>query len=169
MVNQKIKKIVHEIETDPKLKVMGNLVIVGLNQACESKLEDAWLCSADGVLSPLPWATYSTDDQANSAEVMLSDGGDAVVTFHESRPNSRDHRPNGIRIHHEELEVPYVVFANVGEERLTVDGEWVEPGAWMTVRERSIDDSEVQDALWNFLQSPEVQKEIEAARRGDRA
>ena len=73
------------------------------------------------------------------------------MAFHESRPSSRDGRPNGIRVHHENLDFPCVVFCNSGKERLTVDGKWVEPGEYTSVQEVDPNSPEGQKVLQEYL------------------
>lgn len=162
-------RVLNEIQEDIALK-NGEIIIVEVDRECDSMLKDAHLLTADGAIQQVQWATFNSVDQADSAEISLSEGSDAVVSFHLTRPSDRDHRPNGIRLHHEELGVPCVVFVNSGKEALTLDGKWLEPGKYVAVCERNMDDPDVQTFFWqNFLQRPDVQKEIHKVQQEQRA
>lgn len=163
-----IGHIINSIQQDPKLR-HGEKLIICLNRSCGSMLEDACLLTASGKIQDAFWTAYSGDDQADEAVVRLVEDGDDLVTFHESRPSSRDGRPNGIRVHHEELDFPCVVFYNNGGERLTVDGKWVEPGEYTSVQEMDPNSPEAQRVLDEFIRSPEVLEGIEEARRSYKA
>lgn len=163
-MNSNIKNTIREIQQDPALK--GKEAIVAcLNRKCESMLEDAHLLTAEGSIQPVCYETSSDGERADEAVIRLSEDGGDLVSFHETRPSSKDHRPNGIRVQHEELDFPCVAFCNTGEERLTVDGEWVEPGDYVVVQEKDINDPEVQKALAAFIASPEVQADIMEVQR----
>ncbi len=160
-----ISGMIDRIQRDSKLK-SGEKLIVCLNRSCDSMLEDACLLTADGKIQDVFLNTESSGgDQADEAAVRLVEDGDDLVVFHESRPSSRDGRPNGIRVHHEELDFPCVVFCNSGSERLTVNGEWLEPGKYTAVQEADINSPEVRKAMKEFMSSSEVQEEIEEVRR----
>lgn len=94
----------------------------------------------------------------------MSEDGYDLVTFHEARPNSRDHRPNGVRFRHAELEFSCIVY-NSGQEHMTVDGEWVSPGSYIVIKNVDVNAPEVRKALEEFVRSSEVMKGIEEARR----
>lgn len=147
-----IDGIVDEIQQDPNLKT-GDKLIICLDRSYDSMLEDACLLTADGKIQDAFWTTYSSGDQADEAAVRLVEDGDNLVAFHESRPSSRDGRPNGIRVHHEDLDFPCVVFYNSGKERLTVDGEWVEPREYTSVQEVDPHSPEGQKVLQEYLKS----------------
>lgn len=149
--------MIDRIQQDSKLK-SGEKLIVCLNRSCDSMLEDACLLGADGTIRDAFWTVNTCGDQADEAAIQLVEGGPDVVVFHESRPSSRDGRPNGVRVHHDELDFPVVVFFNVGEERLTLDGEWVESGEYTAVQEVDINSPEAQKAMKDFMNSPEVKK-----------
>lgn len=156
--------MIDRIQQDSKLK-SGEKLIVCLNRSCNSMLEDACLLTAEGKVQDAFWTTDSSGVQADEASIQLVEGGPDVVVFHESRPSSRDGRSNGIRVHHDELDFPVVIFINVGEEKLTLDGEWVEPGEYTAVQEVDINSPEAQKAMKEFMSSPEVREGIEEARR----
>lgn len=164
MGTEKINRIVNKVRQDAKLSV-GEKLLVCMNRSCDSMLEDAYLLTAEGAVRDVFWTTSMSGDQADEASIQLVEDGPDVVVFHESRPSSRDGHPNGIRIHHEELDFPCVVFFNSGKECLTVDGEWVEPGEYTTVQEVDINSPEAQKVLREWLRSPEVQKSVEKVRR----
>lgn len=154
------ERVLKEIQEDIALK-NGEIIIVEVDRECDSMLRGAYRLTADSTVEQVAWETVSSVDEADSAKISLSEGGEAVVAFHLTRPSNRDHRPNGIRLHHEELGVPCVVFVNSGKEALTLDGEWLEPGKYVTVRERDMDDPDVQAFFRReFLQRPDVQAEI---------
>lgn len=159
-----ISGVIDRIQQDSKLKSSEKLIIC-LNRSCASMLEDVSLLTADGKIRDAFWTTCVGGDQADEAAVQLVENGPDVVAFHESRPSSRDGRPNGIRVHDEDLDFPCVVFYNSGKERLTVDGQWVEPGEYTSVQEVDINSPEVRGAMEEFMNSPEVREGIEEARR----
>lgn len=144
------EKIIRAIQQDANL-IPGAKIIVRLNRNCPSMLEDAFLLDAGGRLQNAFWTAEPGIDQADEAAIRLSEDGDDLVTFHETRPSSKDHRPNGIRVGRGELDFPCVVFFNGGNEPLTVDGDWIAPGGWTFIQERDINDPEVQAALADFL------------------
>lgn len=156
--------MIDRIQQDSKLK-SGEKLIICLNRSCASMLEDACLLTADGKIRDAFWTTDTGGVQADEAAVRLVEDGDDVLVFHESRPSSRDGRPNGIRVHHDELDFPCVVFCNSGKERLTVDGEWVNPGEYTSVQEVDLNSPEARKAMEEFIRSPEVLKGVEEARR----
>lgn len=159
-----IKRITDQIQRDAKLG-LGEKIVICLNRTQEAMLEDACLLIAGGGAQEIFWETFSDGDRADEAVIRMSEDGDALVAFHESRPSSRDHRPNGIRVHHEELDFPCVVFCNSGEEPLTVDGEWLAPGEYTAVQEVDVNSPEVQKFFEAYIKSPEVIEGIEEARR----
>lgn len=161
---ERIKGIADVIRQDSALKTGAKLIIC-LNRSCDSTLEDACLLTADGKIQDALWTCRSGDDQADEAAVWLVEDEKDLVAFHESRPSSRDGRPNGIRVHYEALNFPCVVFYNSGKERLTVDGKWVEPGEYMSVLEEDINSPKVQKALYEYLCRPDVQEEVESVRQ----
>ena len=154
-----INRTINGIQQDSKLKSSEKLIIC-LNRSCDSMLEYACLLTANGKIQDAFWTTCRGGDQADEAVVQIVEGGEDLAAFHESRPSSRDGRPNGIRVHHEELDFPCVVFCNSGKERLTVDGEWVEPGEYVSVQETDPNSPEVRKAMEEFILSPEVWGEI---------
>lgn len=156
---ENVQSVLKKIQSNAALKT-GDIIVIEVDRECESMLKEAYHFNADGVVEQLPWETFSSVDQADSAKISLSEGGDTVVTFHLTRPSGQDHRPNGIRLHSDELDVPCVVFVNAGEEALTLDGDWIEPGKYVVVCERDLDDPDVQASLQEFLQRPDVQAEI---------
>ena len=163
------KRVLNEIQKDMALK-NGEIIIVEVDRECDSMLKNAYHLTTDGAVEQLPWETFSSVDEADCAKIFLSEGGDAVVAFHLTRPSNRDHRPNGIRFHHDELGVPGVVFVNSGKEALTLDGEWLEPGKYVAVCERDMNDPDVQAFFWqDFLQRPDVQREIYKVQQEQRA
>lgn len=159
-----LKRITDQIQRDAELR-RGEKIVICLNRTQEAMLEDACLLIAGGGAQEIFWETFSDGDRADEAVIRMSEDGDALVAFHESRPSSRDHRPNGIRVHHEELDFPCVVFCNSGEEPLTVDGEWLAPGEYTAVQEVDVNSPEVQKFFEAYIKSPEVIKGIEEARR----
>lgn len=164
MNTKNINRMIDKIRQDAKLKT-GEKLIVCLNRSCDSMLEEACLLTADGKIQDAFWTKCSGGGQADEASIQLVEDGPDVVAFHESRPSSRDGRPNGIRIHREDLDFPCVVFYNNGSERLTVDGDWVEPGEYTSVQEVDINSPEARKALEEFIHSPELRDEIEETRR----
>lgn len=111
-------------------------------------------------MEQFPYATSESCDEADSAEIFLSDEGDAVLSFHLTRLSKRDHRPNGIRIHSEPWDVSCVVFVNSGQEAVTVEGEWLEPGKHVAKPERDNSDPKVQEYFWHgYYLRPDVQAE----------
>lgn len=159
-----IKRITDKIQRDAGLG-SGEKIVICLDRKRESMLADACLLTAEGGIREVFWETSSDGIQADEAVIRMSEGGADLVAFHESRSNSRDYRPNGIRVHHEALDFPCVVFYNSGEEQLTVDGEWLAPGKYTTVQEVDTDSPEVQKFLNEYLKSPEVVAGVEEARR----
>ena len=154
------ERVLKEIRENVALKT-DEIIIVKVDRECDSMLKDAYCLTADGAVEQVPWETFSGVDQAESAEISLSESGDAVVAFHLTRPSDRDHRPNGIRLHCDELGVPCVVFVNCGNEALTLDGEWIEPGKYVTVCEQDMNDPDVQASFrQEFLWHPDVQTGI---------
>ena len=163
MNHKEIMEIVDRIRQDSSLN-QGNKILACLNRGCGSMLEGAYLIT-EGDVQEVFWETSCDGIQADEAVIRMSEDGDDLVAFHESRPSSRDHRPNGIRVHHEELDFPCVVFYNSGEERLTVDGEWLAPGEYITVQEVDLSSPEAQKFLEEYLKSPEVMEGFEEVRR----
>ena len=159
-----LKRITDQIQRDAELG-LGEKIVICLNRTQEAMLEDACLLIAGDGAQEIFWETFSDGDRADEAVIRMSEDGDALVAFHESRPSSRDHRPNGIRVHHEELDFPCVVFCNSGEEPLTVDGKWLAPGEYTAVQEVDINSPEVQKFFEAYIKSPEVMEGIEEARR----
>lgn len=159
-----LKRITDQIQRDAELG-LGEKIVICLNRTQEAMLEDACLLIAGGGAQEIFWETFSDGDRADEAVIRMSEDGDALVAFHESRPSSRDHRPNGIRVHHEELDFPCIVFCNSGEEPLTVDGKWLAPGEYTAVQEVDVNSPEVQKFFEAYIKSPEVIKGIEEARR----
>ena len=162
-----ITKIITDIRQDPELQVQDELILVCLNRTCDAMLEDAFFLPAKGE-PPQQMCQeiyYGDGTMADEAVLRMSEGTDDLVAFHETRPNSRDHRPNGVRFHHEEMNFPCIVFYNSGLERITVDGEWVSPGSYIVIQDVDTDAPEVQKALEEFIRSPEVMKGIEEVRR----
>ena len=155
-----VERVLKAIQEDVALKT-GKIIIVEVDRDCPSMLKNAYLLTADGAIEQVSCATFSGEDQADSAEISLCEGDDAVVYFHLTLPSGPNHRPNGIRLHDDELGVPCVVFVNTGKEALTLDGDWIEPGKYVVVRERDMGDPDVQAFFWqNFLQRPDIQAEI---------
>lgn len=152
METKKINRIVNEVRQDTELGV-GEKLIICLNRVYDSMLEDAWLLTAEGAVRDAFWETSSDALQADEAAVQLVEDGPDIVTFHESWPSSRDGRPNGIRVHHDDLYFPCVVFYNSGDERLTVDGEWVEPGEYVSIQEVAPNSPEARKALEDLIHS----------------
>lgn len=161
-MKNKIKRIVGDIQRDPELR-SGDKVLICLNKECPSMLEDAFLLSAEGELQRIIAESNDNDDQADDAVIRLSEDGEDLVAFHETRPNSRNHCPNGIRVHHEERNFPCVVFCNVGKESLTVDGGWVSPGSYTWYQDVDSNDPGLQKAWDAYLNSAEVQEGIREA------
>lgn len=159
-----IKRITDKIQRDAGLR-SGEKIIICLDRKRESMLAYACLLTAEGGVREIFWEPSSDGIQADEAVIRMSEDEADLVAFHESRSNSRDYRPNGIRVHHEALDFPCVVFYNSGEEQLAVDGEWLAPGKYTTVREVDINSPEAQKALEDYLKSPEVLNGIERARR----
>lgn len=155
------ERALEEIREDAVRK-NGEILIVKLDSTCKAMLQDAHLLTADGVIKPVPWNTVDDDDRADAAEIYLREGGDAVVSFHVTRPARTKHRPNGIRYNiHEHA---YVILVNVGEEAITVDGDWIKPGGCTALCEAEFSDPEVQEFFWqNFMQRSDVQREISNA------
>lgn len=143
MDTKKMKEITNEVRQDTRLGT-GEKLLICLDRSCDSILKDAWLLTTDGEIQDTFWETSMCVDQADEAVIRLVEDGADVVVFHESRPSSRDGYPNGIRVHYEDLDFPCVVFYNSGSERLTVDGEWVEPGEYLSVQEVNINDKRLQ-------------------------
>ena len=137
------ERVAKEILKEEALKNV-EIVIVGVDRECDSMLKDACLLTAKGEIEPVSWATYENADLSDSAEISLSDDGDAVVVFHLTRPSGREHRSNGIQVLYDELDVPCVVFINVGKAALTLDGDWIEPGKYVMICERDLNDPDVQ-------------------------
>lgn len=163
MKHENMDSAVSRIQGDPQLGSVDKIVIFA-NRDCDSMLEDACLVTGEGAIRDVFWTTSMSGEQADEAAVQLVEGGPDVVAFHESRPSSRDGRPNGIRVHHEDLGFPCVV-CNSGKARLTVDGQWVEPGEYTSVQGVDSNNPEAQKALEEFIRSPEVHEEIEEVRR----
>ncbi|MBD5083781.1 MAG: hypothetical protein HDT33_01610 [Clostridiales bacterium] len=157
-----IEKIINKIQQDPEFKSVDKVVIC-LNKECPSMLEDAFLLSAEGELQRIIAESCINDDQADEAVIRSSESGDDLVTFHETRTSSYNYRPNGIRVHDEDIHFPCVVFWNSGKERLTVEGEWVSPGDYTAIQQMDINSPEAQEALKAHLNSPEVQEGIREA------
>lgn len=164
MNRKDIGRITDRILGDTELG-LGGKIIVCLDRNRESMLADAWLLTARGGVQEVFWEASFDGDRADEAVVRMSEDGDDLVAFHESRPSSRDHRPNGVRVHHEELNFPCVVFYNSGEEPITVDGEWLAPGEYTTVQEVDSNSPEAQKFFEEYLKSPEVMRGVEEARR----
>lgn len=160
---KQIMGIVDRIRQDSSLN-QGDKILACLNRGCDSMLEGAYLITASGV-QDVYWETSSDGIQADEAVIRMSKDRTNLVSFHESRPSSRDHRPNGIRVHREELDFPCVVFCNGGVERVTVDGEWLAPGEYVSIQEADLNDPEVQKFLDEYIRSPEVTAGVEEARR----
>lgn len=163
MNNKKIVEIADRINQDPELNP-GDKILVCLNRSCGSMLEDAYLLTGGGIRD-IYWEASSDGSQADEAVIRMSKDGDDLVAFHESRQNTRDRRPNGIRVHHEDLDFPCVVFCNSGEERLTGDGKWLAPGEYTAVQEVDPNSPEARKFLEEYLRSPEVLAGVEAAQR----
>lgn len=163
MNDKEMKEIVDRIRKDPSLN-QGDKILACLNRGCDSMLEAAYLITEGGV-QDICWETFIDGDRADEAVIHMSEGGADLVAFHESRPSSKDHRPNGIRVHREELDFPCVVFCNNGSERVTVDGEWLAPGEYVSIQEADPGDPEVQKFLDEYIRSPEVMAGVEEARR----
>lgn len=159
-----IKRIADMLQQDPELK-SGEKIIVCLDRKWDSMLAGACLLTAGDSFHEIFCKTSSDDGRADEAVIRMSECGDDLVAFHETRPSSRDYRPNGIRVHHEELNFPCVVFYNSGEEPLTVDGEWLTPGEYTAIQEVDINSPEAQKALEEYLKSPEVLNGFEKMRR----
>lgn len=160
----KLQKIVDCIKKDSNL-TPGGKIIACLNRQCGSMLEGACLLTAEGGIQEVFWETSSDGVQADEAVIRMSEDGADLVAFHGSRPSSKDHCPNGIRVHHEELDFPCVVLYNSGAERLTVDGEWLAPGEYTAIQEADAASPEVQKFLNEYIRSPKVMEGIEGARR----
>lgn len=126
-----LRDMIDKIQQDPELKSSEKLIIC-LNRIYDSMLEDAYLLTAGGEIRDAFWETSSDGLQEDEAAVQLVEGGPDIAAFHESQPSSRDGRPNGICTG--DLYFPCVVFYNSGDERLTVDGDWVEPGEYRLSR-----------------------------------
>lgn len=159
-----IKRITDKIQRDAELGP-GEKIVIFLDRTRGSMLEDACLLTTEGDVQDVYWETFCDGIQADEAVIRMSEDGDDLVAFHESRPSSRDHRPNGIRVHHEELDFSCVVFYNSGEEQLTVDGEWLAPGEYTTVQEVDLNSPEARKFLEEYLKSPEVMAGFEEVRR----
>lgn len=149
------KRIAEKIQQDPELS-SGEKLIACLDRSQESMLAGACLLTAGDGIQEIFYETSSDGGRADEAVIRMSEEGDDLTAFHETRPSSRDHRPNGIRVHHEELNFPCVVFYNSGEEPLTADGKWLAPGEYTAVQEVDINSPEAQTALDEYLRSPEV-------------
>lgn len=162
-----ITKIITDIRRDPELQGQDKMILVCLNRACDSMLEDAFFLPAEGELPQRMYQeiNYGDGTMADEAVIRMSEDAVDLVTFHETRPNSRDHRPNGVRFHHEEIDFPCIIAYNSGRERMTVDGEWVSPGSYITILDVDINSPEAQKFLEKFIRSPEVMKGIEEVRR----
>ena len=163
MNHKEIMEIVDRIRQDSSLN-QGNKILACLNRGCGSMLEGAYLIT-EGDVQDVYWETSCDGIHADEAVIRMSEDGDDLVAFHESRRSSRNHRPNGIRVHHEELNFPCVVFRNSGEEPLTVDGKWLAPGEYTAVQEVDVNSPEVQKFFEAYIKSPEVIEGIEEARR----
>ncbi len=159
-----IKKMTGAIQSDPEL-MSREKIVVCLDRGYDSMLAGAFLWTAGDGLREIFYETTSDGDRADEAVVRMSEDGIDLVAFHETRPSSRDRRPNGIRVHHEDLNFPCAVFYNSGEEPLTVDGEWLAPGEYTTIQELDPDSPELQSFWAEYLKSPEVLKGVEEARR----
>lgn len=159
-----IKRITDKIQRDAELG-SGEKIVICLDRTRDSMLEDAYLLTTGGCIQEVFWETSCDGIQADEAVIRMSEDGDDLVAFHESRRSSRNHRPNGIRVHHEELDFPCVVFYNSGEEQLTVDGEWLAPGEYTTVQEVDLNSPEARKFLEEYLKSPEVMAGFEEVRR----
>ncbi len=149
-----LEKTIADIRRNPKLKD-GDKLIVCVNPACISMLEDAYLLPAAGSLRDAFW-TIGEDDGSESAAIRLSEDGDDLVLFHLTR--------TGLGITVAEADFPCVVFVNTGHEFLTVDGRRVGSGAYHFIQEAALSDPEVQEALGALCRR--VSEEIEEARRG---
>ena len=158
------KRIAEKIQQDPELS-SGEKLIACLDRSQESMLAGACLLTAGDGIQEIFYETSSDGGRADEAVIRMSEEGDDLTAFHETRPSSRDHRPNGIRVHHEELNFPCVVFRNSGEEPLTVDGKWLAPGEYTAVQEVDVNSPEVQKFFEAYIKSPEVMEGIEEARR----
>lgn len=159
-----IKRIADKIQRDAELG-FGEKILICVDRKQESMLNDACLLIAEGGIREVFWETSSDGIQADEAVIRMSEDGADLVAFHESRPSSKDHRPNGIRVHHEELDFPCIVFYNSGAERLTVDGKWLAPGEYTAIQEADANSPEVRKFLDQYIKSPEVMEGIEEARR----
>lgn len=166
MEAKKIEKLASTIQQDPQLR-SGEKLIVCLDRECLSMLEDAYLLSAEGTLQQAVCASsISADpDLADDAEIQSPEDGSLLVAFHETRPNSKTHCPNGIRVNWDSLDFPCVVFYNAGSERLTVEGEWIAPGEYHSIQDVDNQSPEGQAALLKYMSSPEVQEGIAEAQR----
>lgn len=163
-----IEKNISGIRRDPHLR-NGDKIVICVNKERPSMLENALLLTAEGALRQMIGDPI-TGGKSDGAEVRLTEGGEALVTFHETRTNSLNRRPNGILVSTREF--PCVVFCNTGSQRLTVGVEheknssvWVAPGGYTFMQDRDMNDPEVQDALRALIQSPEIEEEVEDLRR----
>ena len=163
MNHKEIMEIVDRIRQDSSLN-QGNKILACLNRGCGSMLEGAYLIT-EGDVQDVYWETSCDGIHADEAVIRMSEDGADLVAFHESRPSSKDHCPNGIRVHHEELDFPCVVLYNSGAERLTVDGKWLAPGEYTAIQEADAASPEVQKFLNEYIRSPKVMEGIEEARR----
>lgn len=162
-----IEKKLSEIRQDPELKGR-EMIVVCLNKAELSMLEDAFLLSAEGKLRRICGTPYMNSALADDAEIRLTEDGEVMVAFHETRTNSFNHRPNGILMSAQEH--PCVVFLNTGKESLTVgiedddhDSERVAPGGYTFFREVDSNDPELQKAWEAYMNSPKVLEGIREA------
>ena len=159
-------EILNKICSDPKLSSKKELVVVDLNALEDVMLQDAYLLTADRKVKELCCETSSSGIREDEAEIKSCEDGTILVSYHLARRNSKTGRCNGIRFGEEdEMNVETVVFANVGQKRLTVEKDWVDPGNYVVFEEISGDDPEFRKAVEAFLQRPEVQEDIAEAQR----
>lgn len=156
-----LQKIADSIRKNINLNPGKKLPIVCANRDYDAMLEDAFLLTAEGGVEKVVWTTSIGGELADGAVIRLTEDGDVLLALHESRPNSKNNRPNGIRVY--KMGVPVAVVYNSGSERLTVEGKWIEPGCYEPVcpnRERDMGDPEVREAFDAFLRSPQVTESI---------
>lgn len=160
MITKNIDRMLSEIQRDPALGA-GEKLAVCLNRSCDSMLEDAFLLTPEGEVRDAFWAVSMNGCQPDEASITLTENGAGVAAFRESQPSSRDGRPGGIQVCHDELYFPCVVFCNSGRESLTVDGQWIEPGEYVSVQETDPNRPEARWGLGASIRSSEAQTDAE--------
>ena len=127
-----------------------SLIFVALSTTEESMLRNAFEYTADGDIRQLiSDISLSPKDNRAMVEIMPGRNADPLFHYHETRNNTKNHRPNGISV--DLGYTPFVVFFNDGEEPLTVDGKWVKPAGYTYVRDAT-GTPEAQAALNAFVE-----------------